>query len=111
MAFTTLTNSWTKNLNQLLLENLEETELTNSTLANLMYMSERAFYQKVKETTGMTPNRYVRIIRLKRAKQLLQSGQYSQVKEVARRVGFIKTSYFSQLYEKAYGQRPSQIIN
>lgn len=111
MTFTALTNSWTKTLNQLLLENLEEPELTNSTLAHRMYMSERAFYRKVKETTGLTPNHYVRVIRLKRAKQLLQSGQYSQVKEVARRVGFLKTSYFSQLFEKAYGQRPSEIIH
>lgn len=110
MAFTTLTNSWTKNLHQILLENLEEPELTNSTLAQLMYMSERAFYKKVKETTGLTPNHYVRIIRLQRAKQLLQSGQCSQVKEVARRVGFLKTSYFSQLFKKAYGQRPSDML-
>lgn len=110
MAFTTLTNSWMKNLNQLLLEHLEEPELTNSTLATLMYMSERAFYQKVKEMTGLTPNHYVRIIRLKKARQLLNSGQYSQVKEVARRVGFTKTSYFSALFEKAYGQRPSEMI-
>lgn len=105
-----LTNSWTKQLNQLLLKNLHKTELTNASIARQMYMSERAFYNKVKKITGLTPNHYIRAYRLRVAKQLLESGRVRQVKQVAQQVGFTKASYFSQLFEKAYGERPVSFL-
>ena len=97
-------------LTQIIEQNLTNPFLTNAELATMIGMSERQFYRKVELLTGRSPNHYLRDIRLDKASELLQSGEYSTVKEVAMRVGFIKVSYFSKLYEDREGQRPSDIL-
>ena len=101
---------WMSHLTQVIEQNLTNPFLTNAELAMMIGMSERQFYRKVESLTGRSPNHYLRDVRLDRAKELLRSGEYSTVKEIAMRVGFIKVSYFSKLYEEREGQRPSIIL-
>ena len=95
---------------QLLLDRLEDPYLTNADVANLLGTSERSLYRLVQARAGVSPNHFLRRLRLERAEQLLGNGSYRTVKEVALRVGFIKVSYFTQLYVKAYGVRPSELL-
>lgn len=97
-------------LDQIIEQNLSNPHLTNIELASLLGMSERQFYRKVEDLTGTSPNIYLRNVRLNRAESLLDSREYSTVKEVALRVGFLKVSYFSKLYEARFGLKPSQIL-
>lgn len=106
----TIQHPWLKEFHLFVLDNLQNTNLNNSELAIHFNMSERAFYQKIKKLTGLTPNHYIRTIRLKKANELLKTGEYKLIKEVARQVGFSKVSYFSLLFEKMYGIRPSKIL-
>jgi transcriptional regulator GlxA family with amidase domain len=101
---------WMSHLTQVIEQNLTNPFLTNAELATMIGMSERQFYRKVESITGMSPNHYLRDIRLDRADELLKSGKFSTVKEIAMRVGFIKVSYFSKLYEEREGQRLSVIL-
>jgi len=101
---------WMSHLTQVIEQNLTNPFLTNAELATMIGMSERQFYRKVELLTGRSPNHYLRDIRLDRANELLHSGQFSTVKEIAMRVGFIKVSYFSKLFEEREGQRPSDIL-
>lgn len=103
-------STWLHTLNQLLLKNIKSNTFTNADLAEQMYMSERAFYRKIRQETGYTPNHYIRRIRLQTAKELLVSGEYENVKEVANQVGFAKVSYFSQLFEQTFGKRPANLL-
>ncbi|MFK7932824.1 MAG: helix-turn-helix transcriptional regulator [Saprospiraceae bacterium] len=101
---------WLRTLNNFLLHNIHNAELTNTELAEQMYMSERVFYRKLKEETGYTPNHYIRKVRLETARQMLLSGHYNRVKEVAHAVGFGKVSYFSELFQRMFGERPAEFM-
>ena len=101
---------WMETLTQQIVENLQNPNLTNAQLADMSGMSERQFYRRVELFTGMSPNHYIRDIRLQKASELLKTGDFQTVKEVAMRVGFLKVSYFSKLFEEREGQRPIDII-
>lgn len=58
--------------------------------------------------TGKTPVLFVRLIRLKRGKQLLeQSGMY--VSEVAYQVGFNSPRLFSKYFKEEFGVTPKEM--
>ncbi|MFK7933901.1 MAG: helix-turn-helix transcriptional regulator, partial [Saprospiraceae bacterium] len=109
--FSMAKKTWLEKLNELLVDNIKDPNLTNADLAEQLLMSERAFYRKVKEETGYSPNHYLRKIRLQTARQLLLSGKFLQVQEVAHQVGFRKVSYFSQLFEKTFGKKPIEYLD
>ena len=104
------TDNFMDNLQHLIETNLTNPFLTVDELATMTGNSRRQFYRNVEKATGMTPNRYLREVRLDKAKELLYSGNYQTVKEVALRVGFLKVSYFSKLYEEREGVKASQVL-
>lgn len=62
-------------------------------------------YKKLQHLTGKSPQQFVRILRLKRGKQLLeQSGLY--VSEVAYKVGFNSPRIFSKYFKEEFGITP-----
>jgi AraC-like DNA-binding protein len=103
---------------QALLENLRalaDAHLTDASLDATQLMaalglSERTFYRKLKELTGLTPAAYLRDARLARARQLLEARAYQTVAEVAFAVGFEDAHYFSKVFLKHYGKRPSEYL-
>ena len=101
---------WMNRLTQTIHQHLEDPQLTNAKLASFSGLSERQFYRRVELFTGMSPNQYIREIRMKKAEELLSSGDFRTVKEVALRVGFLKVSYFSKLYRDREGRSPAEIL-
>lgn len=101
---------WLEKLNQLILDNLSNTVLTNTWLAKQLLISERSFYRNIVERTEQTPNHYIRSIRLQKAKELLQSGAFETIKEVSSQVGFKKSIYFSRLFKEEFGVYPVDIL-
>ena len=67
-----------------------------------MGMSRMNLYRKLQAITGQTPTEFIRTIRLKRAAQLLQDGKLN-VSEVADRVGFSSSSYFTKCFKEQFG--------
>ena len=72
-----------------------------------MGMSRMNLYRKLQAITGQTPTEFIRTIRLKRAAQLLQDGKLN-VSEVADRVGFSSSSYFTKCFKEQFGVLPTQ---
>ena len=70
-------------------------------------MSEVNFRRLFKEYTGMSPIDYRNDLRLKNAKNMLQSGEYN-VTEAATASGFSNLSFFIRLYKKKYGHTPKK---
>jgi len=60
-----------------------------------------------KEKTGKSLTRYMRELRLQRAKHLLET-TFLAVKEVAANVGIEGVSHFVRDFEKAYGMSPAR---
>lgn len=102
--------NWMEKFSEVLKKHISNPEINNALLASEMNMSERQFYRTLERETGMTPNHYIRECRMEIAAELLRSGEYRTVKEIAMRVGFIKVSYFSKLFYESEGVRPSELL-
>lgn len=75
--------------------------------AELCDMSEVNFRRLFREYTGMSPIDYRNDIRLIRAKNKLQSGEYN-VSEAAFESGFSNLSFFIRKYKEKYGYTPKK---
>ena len=78
-------------------------------LAEELCMSRSSLLRKIKSITGVTPNDFIRLIRLKKAAEILQEGEY-KVNEVCYLVGFSSISYFTKAFQKQFGMLPRDFI-
>lgn len=92
---------------------LEDENFSIDTLAEQMNMSRSNFYRKIKALSGMSPNDYLKTLRMNRAAELIRRG--TQISEVAAQVGFTSSSYFAKCFRAQYGVLPkeymSQLLN
>jgi len=96
-----------KRLDSIVYSRLGEQDLSVDKVAGLLHLGRTIFYKKVRETTGYTPNEYIRVIRLRKAAELLKEGE-KNVSEVAYAVGFDNPYYFSKCFKEQFGMPPSQ---
>ncbi|APZ47324.1 hybrid sensor histidine kinase/response regulator [Polaribacter reichenbachii] len=89
--------------------NISNPELTSSYLCKELGMSSSKFYRKITQLTDMSPNEFIRTIRLKKSAKLLKTKNYN-VSEVANMVGFNDPLYFSRCFKKQFGHAPSTLI-
>lgn len=88
-------------------ENMDNPGFTIDVLCTLLNMSRTSFYNKLKALTDQSPGDYVRLIRLKRAMQLLKEQKYT-ITEVAEMTGFSDAKYFREVFKKHFNVSPSQ---
>ena len=88
-------------------QNLHTSGYTVERLAADLCMERTGLYRKLSTLLNQSPTLFMRRIRMKRAAQMLLEGNMSIV-EVAERTGFSSASYFSKLFQEAYGCKPSE---
>ena len=88
-------------------DNIDNPALTVDVLCSLVGMSRTSFYNKLRALTDQPPADFIRLIRLKRAVQLLKEGNYN-VTEISEMVGFNDVKYFREVFKKRYNVSPSQ---
>ena len=86
--------------------NMSRSDLSVEELSRELGMSRAHLYKKMSQITGKTPIEFIRIIRLKRAAQLLRESQQN-VSEIAYQVGFNNPKYFSRYFKEEFGILPS----
>ncbi|AWW33266.1 hybrid sensor histidine kinase/response regulator [Echinicola strongylocentroti] len=91
--------------NEAILENLDNESFGVNELADILCMSQSSLLRKIKGVSKMTPNGYIRLVRLKKAAEMLQKGHYT-VTEISEKVGFNSPSYFSKCFQKQFGELP-----
>ena len=101
---------WLKRLHRILDQYLSEISLDNEQIAELMGMSERQFYRKVKAVTKQAPNQYIRSYRLEVAKTYLEQGKFRTVREISFAVGYANVGYFNQQFKEKFGKTPLSIL-
>ncbi|MDX1429788.1 MAG: response regulator, partial [Rhodothermales bacterium] len=77
-------------------------------LADEMALSSRQLQRRMKSLTGLSAAGYIRLMRLKRAMQLLER-RAGSVSEVAFSVGFRDAAHFSKLFKQTFGMLPSEV--
>ena len=88
-------------------DNIDNPALTVDVLCSLMGMSRTSFYNKLRALTDQAPGDYIRLIRLKRAVQLLKEDTHT-ITEIAEMTGFSDAKYFREVFKKHYNVSPSQ---
>jgi signal transduction histidine kinase/DNA-binding response OmpR family regulator len=93
-------------LNKDILSNIDDNQYEVSHLADALNVSERTLHRRVKSLTGLSPKQYIIGLRMQKARELLEKGTHSTIKEIALTVGISNQSYFSELYERHFGRKP-----
>jgi len=93
----------------LFLENNYLTDITTGTLAQMAEVSECMFRRSFHQIMGVSPMQYRNRLRLTKARELLQSGEFT-VLEAALLTGFDDPGYFSRLFKREFGIRPSECL-
>lgn len=96
-----------KNFEAFVAQHLSDPNFTIDGLTEMMHMGRTKLYGKIKELTGETPNKYIMRQRMKKASELLLTGDYN-VTDVCYRVGLEDISYFNKCFKSYYGVSPSK---
>ncbi|WP_081894191.1 response regulator [Muricauda sp. MAR_2010_75] len=104
-----LDDKFIANLTQLVEDNLSDPNFTIKDMCEAMGMSRTSFYHKLKALMDVSPNEFLRTIRLKKGRRMLLEHDYN-VSEVAYNVGFSDAKYFGTLFKKYYGENPSSFV-
>ncbi len=87
-------------------DNIDRSDLSVEELSDKLGMSRVRLYKKIKQITGKTPIEFIRVIRLKRAAQLLRESQLN-ISEIAYQTGFNNPKVFSKYFKEEFGVLPS----
>ncbi len=99
-----------ENLNDIIVENISNTDLDVEMLADKMNMSRPTLYRKIKAISDLTPNDLIKICRLKKAAEFILQNKMS-LNEISELVGFSSQSYFSRSFSKQFGINPSEYLH
>ncbi len=102
-------NEFMGRMQELVEKNIDNPELNIAFLCRELAVSKTLLYNKITQLTGNSPIEFIRMIRLKRAANLLLSGRYS-VTEVAFQVGMDNPKYFSRVFKEFYGVSPKEYL-
>ena len=97
-------------LNDVIYEQITDSELDVDRLSSIMNMSKATLYRKIKGLSDLTPNELINLSRLKKGAELLSEGQY-KINEVAYMIGYSLPTNFSRDFQKQFGISPSNFVN
>lgn len=97
---------FTDKLTRVVEEQMENPEFTVDDFASMMALGRTIFYRKVKGVTGYAPKEYMRVMRMKKAAELLITTD-KNVSEIAYMVGINDPFYFSKCFKAQFGVSPS----
>jgi len=86
-------------------ENITDYNFNVERLAEIMGMSRSGLLRKIKVLTNLSPIDFIRLIRLKKAAELILEGKH-RIGEICYMVGINSPSYFSKLFLKQFGMTP-----
>ena len=95
--------AWLGRVEDYIKQHLGKVDLNLSLLSHELSMSERQFFRRLKQITGISPNKYIRTIKMQLAKEAIESGKYRTVAEVSYVAGFDTPAYFNKLFKEVYG--------
>lgn len=102
-----LDEEFVKNAVRYVENNIDKSDYSVNDLGKDIGMSRTQLYRKFESITGLTPNDFIRSIRLKRAAQLLLDTSYT-ISEISDMVGFNSIKYFNKYFKEQFGSTPTQ---
>lgn len=86
-------------------DNVGEDNFNVECMADILCMSHSSLLRKIKSVFNMSPVELIRLIKLKKAAELIQEGKHL-IGDICYMVGISSPSYFSKLFFKQFGISP-----
>lgn len=86
-------------------EHLSEEDFNVESLCEILAMSRSNLLRKIKAIFNMSPSELIRLVKLKKAAELIQDGRY-RIGEICEMIGMSSPSYFSKLFFKQFDITP-----
>lgn len=110
MTFSSLDEILLKKALDVVESHISDAEFNVEALGREVGLSRGHLYKKLMSITGHGPQDFIRTIRLKKGKYLLEQGQYS-VSEVASMVGYNSLKTFTENFKTVYGMTPTDYLH
>lgn len=88
-------------------KNCSQTELSTNTIAKHVNLSSSWLSTKFKEEVGVGISDYLNSVRIQKAKQMFDQQDY-MIYEVAEKMGFTSSQYFSKIFKQYAGVTPNE---
>jgi DNA-binding response OmpR family regulator/two-component sensor histidine kinase len=95
---------------QVVEKHIDDSEFMVDNLVSAIGMSRSVYFNKMKSLTGLAPIEFIRELKMKRAAELLATGDYL-VKEVSYMLGISDTKYFGKCFKAKFGISPQDYKN
>ena len=88
-------------------QHLTDIQFSVDKLCRLVFMSHSQLHRKLEALTGCSPNKFIRMIRLNKAKELLQDPANS-IGSIALDCGYADPGYFARVFKQEFGLTPQE---
>ena len=92
---------------ELMEQNMDNGELVVDDLVRELAVSRSVFFKKLKTLTGLAPIEFIKEIRIKRATQLIETGEFNMT-QISYMVGINDPRYFSKCFKAQVGMTPTE---
>ncbi|HIZ05522.1 MAG TPA: response regulator, partial [Candidatus Phocaeicola gallistercoris] len=94
-------------LTEFMEKNIDNGDLVVDNLVQEMAVSRSVFFKKLKSLTGLAPVEFIKEMRVKRAAQLIETGEFNMT-QIAYMVGINDPRYFSKCFKQRFGMTPTE---
>lgn len=109
IAYSKADETFIETLNDTIYKHIVNINLDVEQLADMMNMSRPTLYRKIKALSDLTPHELINIARLKKAAELLATGQY-KIYEISEMVGYSSQTHFGKNFLKQFGMSPTEYL-
>ena len=92
---------------ELMEQNMDNGELVVDDLVRELAVSRSVFFKKLKTLTGLAPIEFIKEMRIKRATQLIETGEFNMT-QISYMVGINDPRYFSKCFKAQVGMTPTE---
>jgi signal transduction histidine kinase/DNA-binding response OmpR family regulator/ligand-binding sensor domain-containing protein len=100
-------DAFVKKVREAVEAHVAEANFTIDQLCKLVFMSHSQLHRKLDALTGCSPNKFIRIIRLNKARELLKDPANS-IASIAADCGYNDPGYFARIFKQEHGSTPQE---
>jgi len=86
-------------------ENLMEPHFSTLIWCKKLGIGRTCLFDRVKQCTGMTPNTYIRYVKMKKSRDLIAESSHT-INEIANLLGFCSAAYFCKCFKDHFEMSP-----
>ncbi|RYY61914.1 MAG: response regulator [Chitinophagaceae bacterium] len=104
---TPIEDSFVTRVREAIEQHVDNPDFTVEQLCRMVFMSHSQLHRKLDALTGLSPNKFIRLIRLNQSKELLKVASNS-IASVALDCGYNDPGYFARVFKQEFGCTPQE---